>query len=153
MQSDGTHLDDDHTSERFEQVIELGTTIEAAWAAVSDPDELAQWLGASVELDVRPGGRGRVVDDDGTVREVLVTDVDERRGIAWHWWSDGGELSSVELRVDEHEGRARLRIVEMLVPTSVRADDERRAAVAECSRRWTAATSRLWCRVGVAAFA
>ena len=82
---------------------------------------------------------------------MLVTAVDERQGIAWHWWGDDGELSSVELRIDEHEGRARLHIVEMVVAEPGRFDD--RAAVARCLRRWTAATSRLWHHVGAAAFA
>jgi uncharacterized protein YndB with AHSA1/START domain len=144
------HLDDGRTAARFEQVVDLDATTESAWAALSDPGELARWLGASVELDVRPGGRGRVVDDDGTVREVLVTAVDDRQAIAWHWWSDGGELSSVELRIDECDGHARLHILEMLVPAP---HTDERSSVARCSRRWTAATSRLWRHVGVAAFA
>ena len=88
-------------------------------SAISDPDELATWLGSSVELDVRPGGRGRIVDEDGTVRDLVVTDVRDGEQIAWHWWSDSGELSSVELRLDEHDGRTRLHIVEttLLAPT------------------------------------
>ena len=113
---DGTPTTAGTRPTRFEQVVDLDATIESAWAALSDPDELARWLGSSVELDVRPGGRGRVVDDDGTVRDVLVTAVDDRQAIAWHWWSDDGELSSVELRIDECDGHARLHIVEMLVP-------------------------------------
>jgi len=142
--------DDGRTAARFEQVVDLDATIESAWAALSDPGELARWLGSSVELDVRPGGRGRVVDDDGTVREVLVTAVDDRQAIAWHWWSDDGELSSVELRIDECDGHARLHIVEMLVPGP---HTDELSSIARCSRRWTAATSRLWRHVGVAAFA
>ena len=153
------HLDDGHANDgwddgraatRFEQVVDLDATIESAWAALSDPGELARWLGSSVELDVRPGGRGRVVDDDGTVRDVLVTAVDDHQAIAWHWWSDDGELSSVELRIDERDGHARLHIVEMLVPGP---HVDARSSIARCSRRWTAATSRLWRHVGVAAFA
>ncbi len=144
------HLDDGRAAARFEQVVDLDATIESAWAALSDPGELARWLGSSVELDVRPGGRGRVVDDDGTVRDVLVTAVDDRQAIAWHWWSDDGELSSVELRIDECDGHARLHIVEMLVPGP---HSDERSSITRCSRRWTAATSRLWRQVGVAAFA
>jgi uncharacterized protein YndB with AHSA1/START domain len=144
------HLDDGRTAARFEQVVHLDATIESAWAALSDPGELARWLGSSVELDVRPGGRGRVVDDDGTVREVLVTAVDDRQAIAWHWWSDDGELSSVELRIDEYDGHARLHIVEMLVPGP---HTDEQSSITRCSRRWTAATSRLWRQVGIAAFA
>jgi len=146
----GEHLDDSGTAARFEQVVDIDATIESAWAALSDPDALARWLGSSVELDVRPGGRGRVVDDDGTVREVLVTAVDDRQAIAWHWWSDDGELSSVELRIDECDGHTQLRILEMFVPGPPHAGE--RSTIATCSRRWSAATSRLWRHVGVAAF-
>jgi uncharacterized protein YndB with AHSA1/START domain len=145
------HLDDAGSAARYEQVVDLDTTVESAWTALSDPDELAQWLGTSVDLDVQPGGRGRVVDDDGTVREVLVTAVDERHGIAWHWWSDDGELSSVELRIDERDGHARLHIIEMVVPGRSHGSD--RSAIARCSRRWTSASARLWTRVGAASFA
>lgn len=137
---------------RFEQSVELDVSIEAAWNAISDPGELATWLGSSVDLDVRPGGHGRIVDDDGTIREVLVTDVRPGEQIAWHWWSDGGELSSVELRLDEHGGRARLHIVETALLPRAQAEVAR-SNVARCERRWSAATSRLWRHVGAAAFA
>ncbi len=137
---------------RFEQVVDLDTSIEAAWDAISDPTELANWLGPIVELDLRPGGRGRVVDDDGTVRQLVVTDVRAGEQVAWHWWSDAGELSSVELRLDEHDGHARLRIIETtLLPSTT--TDVVRAHVNGCTRRWAAATSRLWRRVGAPAFA
>ena len=125
---------------------------EPAWDAISDPDELAAWLGSSVELDVRPGGRGRIVDEDGTVRDLVVTEVRDGERIAWHWWSDGGELSSVELRLDELDGHARLHIVETtLLPTT--RHERLDARVGACTRRWSAATARLWGHVGVAAFA
>ena len=61
---------------------------------------------------MRPGGRGRIVDDDGTVADVIVADVRPGERVAWHWSSDGGELSSVELHIDELDGHTRLRIVE-----------------------------------------
>ena len=119
--------------------------------------ELASWLGSSVELELRPGGRGRIVDDDGTVRDLVVTDVRDGEQIAWHWWSDTGELSSVELRLDEHDGHTRLRIVEttLIGPNAASAAQTTRcgAHVAGCTRRWSAATSRLWRRVGATAFA
>jgi uncharacterized protein YndB with AHSA1/START domain len=137
---------------RFEQVVELDVPISTAWRAISDPGELAGWLGSSVELELRPGGRGRIVDDDGAVRELVVTDVRTDERIAWHWWSDTGDLSSVELRLDQHDGHTRLRIVETTLLPCVRTADAR-VHVAGCTRRWSAATSRLWCRVGVAAFA
>ena len=83
---------------------------------------------------------------------VVVTDVRDGEQIAWHWWSDGGELSSVELRLDELDGHTRLHIVETtLLPVDTA--ERRDARVGACTRRWSAATSRLWGHVGVAAFA
>jgi uncharacterized protein YndB with AHSA1/START domain len=137
---------------RFEEVVDLEVSLDTAWEAISDPGQLAQWLGSSVDLDVRPGGRGRIVDDDGTVRDVIVTDVRPGEQVAWHWWSDGGELSSVELRIDERDGHTRLRIVETTLLTAARADAVP-TLLSGCTRRWSAATSRLWRHVGAAAFA
>ena len=143
---------EDTVAARFEEVVDLEVSIDAAWEAISDPRELAQWLGSSVDLDVRPGGRGRIVDDDGTVRDVIVTDVRPGEQVAWHWWSDDGELSSVELRIDELDGHTRLRITEtsLLPVADAGAAPFRRS---RCTRRWSAATSRLWRHVGAAAFA
>ena len=105
-----------------------------------------------VDLDLRPGGRGRIVDDDGTVRDVIITDVRPGEQVAWHWWSDDGELSSVELRIDEIDGHTRLRIVETSLLSADRADAVP-TRLSGCTRRWSAATSRLWRHVGAAAFA
>jgi uncharacterized protein YndB with AHSA1/START domain len=150
--SDETRRDQPAVAARFEEVIDLEVSLDVAWEAISDPRELTRWLGSSVDLDVRPGGRGRIVDDDGTVRDVIVTDVRPGEQVAWHWWSDGGELSSVELRIDELDGHTRLRIVETSLLPAARADAVP-TLLGGCTRRWSAATSRLWRHVGATAFA
>jgi uncharacterized protein YndB with AHSA1/START domain len=80
-----------------ERSIEIDAEPAEVWDVLTDPDQLEGWLGERVELDLRPGGGGTVVDDDGTRREVLVTTVEVDRALAWHWWTDGDELSSVEI--------------------------------------------------------
>jgi uncharacterized protein YndB with AHSA1/START domain len=82
---------------------------------ITDPDELAELLGGEVELDLEPGAVGRVTEDDGTVRQVLVTDVEPGHRLTWHWWSDDDELSSVELVVEPLDGdRSSVRVTETL---------------------------------------
>src|SRR4051794_38578045 len=44
--------------------LELDVDLDELWQLVTDPDELATWLGDEVELDPVPGGAGRLVDDD-----------------------------------------------------------------------------------------
>ena len=127
---------DDHTRNRIEQTIDLDVPIDDVWEAVTEPGALADWLGADVELDVRVAGTGRVIDDDGTVRQVLVTDVEPGHRLAWHWWSDDDELSSVELTLEPLVDATRVRVVEVLLPAP---GGSLRASASAASCRWSAA--------------
>jgi uncharacterized protein YndB with AHSA1/START domain len=139
-------LDTSDGSRLVEQLVDVEASVDEVWAALTDPAELGEWLGGDVDLDVRPSGAGRVVDVDGTVRDVLVTTVEHNRRIAWHWWDDRNGLSSVEITVEDVGDSTRVRVVEMLVPS---ADDERR--VVACQRRWARATGDLWLRLSAVA--
>lgn len=83
-----------------ERSVVLDAPVEEAWRAVTDPDELAAWMGGEVELDLRPGGVGVFhLGPDGD-HSALVTEVDPGRRLAMLWWPlDGGDRgpSSVEL--------------------------------------------------------
>jgi uncharacterized protein YndB with AHSA1/START domain len=108
---------DPPASEHLVREVELAAPTDVVWRTLTDPDELASWMGGQVDLDLEPGAAGRVTDDDGTVRQVLVTDVEPGHRLAWHWWSDDGELSSVELVVDPlDDDRSRVRVSERLTP-------------------------------------
>lgn len=122
--------------------IHLDAPLDDVWSAITDPSQLGEWLGGDVDLEVRPASAGHVVGDDGTHYAVLVTDVDDRQRVAWHWWDDQGTLSSVELTLEPVGDAIRLRVVETLV-----ASDVTGARAASCARRWERATSRLWSRV------
>src|SRR4051794_28389813 len=91
--------DTSSTDPVVEQAVEIDASPDDVWHTLTDPEELARWLNAEVDLELEPGAVGRVVDPDGTVHQVLVTEVDRPRRLAWHWWQDGGDLSSVEIVV------------------------------------------------------
>jgi uncharacterized protein YndB with AHSA1/START domain len=123
---------------RVEHEIDLDAPLDDVWAALTDPSQLAEWLGGEVDLEVRREAAGHLIGDDGARYDVLVTDVDDHRRVAWHWWDDQGALSSVELTLEPVGEVVRLRVVETLV---IAAD------LTACARRWERATSRLWGRV------
>ena len=125
---------------RVEQTIDLDAPAADVWEAVTEPDALAHWLGADVQLDLVVTGTGRVVEHDGTVREVLVTDVEPGRRVAWHWWSDDGELSSVELTLEPLVDATRVRVVEILLPA---AGPAMRASASASSCRWSSVLGAL----------
>lgn len=108
------------------RTVDLDASADELWRLVSDPAELATWLGADVELALVPGATGRVTDLDGSVRRVVVdTCTDgtgvERRQVGFTWWRDGDEstASIVTLTVERDpagtDGRSRLTVVEQPV--------------------------------------
>src|SRR4051812_15521837 len=99
---------------RVERCVDIEASPADVWHTLTDPAELARWLDAEVVLDLEPGAVGHVVDADGHVRQVLVTEVEPGHLLAWHWWEDDGELSSVEITTVPHDDGTRVRVVECL---------------------------------------
>lgn len=77
--------------DHIERTVTLPTDTAEAWELLTDPHELAAWLGDDVVLDPSPGAAGRVVERDGTRRSLLVEYVDEPRHLAWRWWPEGDD--------------------------------------------------------------
>ncbi len=102
------------TQPRVDQSVDIEASPDDVWHALTDPAELALWLDADVTLDLEPGAAGRVVDADGTVRQVLVTEVEPGYRLTWHWWQDGGEFSSVEITAIPVGDGTRVRVRETL---------------------------------------
>ncbi len=103
----------------------LDADAELVWELLTRPDDQAAWLGAEVELDATPGARGRVVDHDGTVRHLVVEEVEAGALLRWRWSIDGDDAltSQVEIRIDGGPDGTHLRVVETPLPgpTAVRA--------------------------------
>ena len=116
---------------------ELHTVLDAppddVWHAITDPESLGDWLGADVDLSVEVGSAGRVIDEDGTVREVLVTEVDAGRSVGWHWWDDRGGLSWVRITLEPTGPGTLVRVVE--IPVGVGATGTGPSATASVAGR------------------
>ena len=78
------------------RTIDLDCSADALWRLVTSPDELASWLGSDVELDLRVGGSGRVVDD-GLARHLRVDELIDGRRLAFTWWPEGEERAASEV--------------------------------------------------------
>ena len=100
----------------MERSHEFEVSAEELWDAVTDPEQLAEWLGDEVDLDVVSGGEGRVVDD-GETRHVLVDEVEHGRRFTFTWWPeiDRADRSYVEIEVAPSVRGSRLVIRETRV--------------------------------------
>jgi len=104
-------------SDRIERRVELPTTLELAWQAVTDPDWLALWLADEIRLDPRPGGEASFQIGDetrsGWVEEMSPPDEEGTGRLAFWWALDDEPASRVELTVTAvTDQRTLLRVVE-----------------------------------------
>lgn len=93
--------------------VELPAAPDRVWRALEDDDERSAWLGGRSRIDVRPGGSGHAVDEDGIVRCVAVHSVDPGRRLTWRWWpEDGGDGATVEFELEPVGPGTRLTVTE-----------------------------------------
>ena len=128
----------------LQRELELDLDPELVWELVTRPDDLAAWLGEEVDLQPVEGSAGRVVDEDGTVRRLVVGQVDRGRRVTWDWWEEGdlGTVSRVELTLDPTEHGTRLRVLEVPRPAASVV-----ASVVAGAPRSSASLGRRWNRL------
>jgi uncharacterized protein YndB with AHSA1/START domain len=121
--------------ETVERHVTLPAGLDEAWELLTDPDDLAAWLGREVALDPTPGAAGVVVDHDGTRRHLVVDEVETGRRLAWRWWADGdAESSRVEITLVPGDAGTEVRVVEELLPSRPAAQTSARASEAWSQR-------------------
>jgi uncharacterized protein YndB with AHSA1/START domain len=113
----------DHRSEAPDEPssrhrLELESPPDEVWDLLTDPDELARWLGRTDGFALEPGEEGRLTDLDGTERHVRVDDVRSGRSLRWTWWpagpgpDDEAGASVVEVTLQPSPRGTEVRVVE-----------------------------------------
>jgi uncharacterized protein YndB with AHSA1/START domain len=94
---------------------------ERAWALLTEPRELSEWLADEVDLEPEEGAPLRVTWATGETREGVIEEVEAERLLRFRW-DDGatGIPSRVEWTLDDHPDGTRVVVVERpLVPLEV----------------------------------
>jgi len=97
--------------------VTLGAVREEVWSALTDPEQLAEWLGEVLAVEMTPGGELVLRLPDGEERHGFVEAVDPPSALIL-WWRpvdrDGeeGELTRVEFHLEPSEDGTRLRVLE-----------------------------------------
>jgi uncharacterized protein YndB with AHSA1/START domain len=86
---------------------------EKVWRAITEPDELAHWFPAKVDVDLRVGGRMTFTfpDEDEGQMQGEVTELDPPRVFEFSW---GGDVLRFELEPDEEGTGCRLTFTSFL---------------------------------------
>jgi uncharacterized protein YndB with AHSA1/START domain len=123
--------------------IRLDISSDALWTAITDRETLEAWLGERVDIDLRPGGAGTIVDD-GVTREVVVQSVDDGRGWSFEWRVDEAPVSTVSFEIASAEDGASV----LTITETLDAEVQARSGV---GFRWELCALLLWaCTAAVA---
>jgi len=91
--------------------IQLDAAPDEVWRALTDPEQLAGWLGTGAEIEERPGGALAIDTEDGP-REGWVEEIEQGRRLSL-WWSAGDDdASRVQFDLEQTLGGTRLVVTE-----------------------------------------
>ena len=119
--------------------VTLDAPVTEVWDEVADPDGFGSFLGGPTEVDLRPGGVGRALLEDGD-RSILITAVEPGRRLSWQWATGDGEISSVEVVFEEEDEEPATRVT--VIERSFVALPAGGAATAQASAAWSGL--RVW---------
>ncbi len=98
-----------------EREIELAATPDEVWEALADPERLGDWLGAEIDVEVRPGAAGTFRLEDGETRRARIVDVEVGRRISFAWWPVApviGRPTLVTITIEPTGAGSRVRVRE-----------------------------------------
>lgn len=98
--------------------IDIHAPTSRVWAALTEPDLIAQWFGDTAEFVAAPGGRGTFGWADHGSFRVVVEHVDEPKTLVYRWARDAnvdpvaGNSTVVRFDLTEISEGTRLTVVE-----------------------------------------
>jgi deazaflavin-dependent oxidoreductase (nitroreductase family) len=128
---------------RFER--HLNHRIGTVWAALTEPDQLPQWLAFPAEIELRVGGRVHLVPGQLTV-DSTVTALDPPHRLEYGWHDRSNENVKVRWELTPHDGGTRLVFTEAF-PTALADPDRVSGGPAELAA-WHLVLDRLEATLG-----
>jgi uncharacterized protein YndB with AHSA1/START domain len=103
--------------DRIERSVELPHPPGKVWAALTTAEGLSSWFGHTAEIDLRPGGAGRMTWDSGYRVEMRVERVEEPTVFGFTWQiqelpEDDPRRTYVEFTLEPLGAGTRLTVVE-----------------------------------------
>ncbi len=119
------------TMETVEVEVRIAAAPETVFDFLVDPDRFIQWMGRSVELDPRPGGRLHCDVNGRSVASGEYVVVEAPRRVVFTWgWEPGGPIpapgmSTVEVLLEPDGDGTRLRLIHSDLPGAESAEKHR----------------------------
>ncbi len=105
-------------TDRIEREIIIDAPVERVWAALTTPEQIAEWFGDRATVDLRTGGAAEFHWADYGSFHAAIERVEPQRAFAYRWARDkdvppvAGNSTLVEFTLAPEGAGTRLRVVE-----------------------------------------
>ena len=86
-------------------------SLDETWESITRADQLEEWLGDDVNIELEPGGAVSVRDGEDE-RTGFVEEVTEPRRLVFWWSTEGADSTRVAIELAPADGGTRVRVVE-----------------------------------------
>jgi uncharacterized protein YndB with AHSA1/START domain len=134
---------------QIEKNILIDAPVDVVWRIITEPDQIVQWFSDEAEVDVRPGGGGRLVFRSGDSYQLQVEAVEPPRRFAFRWVQPQGSVARqdnsmlVEFTLETEGTGTRLRVVESGFDTVDWSDEEKTSYAERHTEGWEHLLERL----------
>ncbi len=126
-------------SDHIEKEITIDAPIGRVWKVITDP---RQWFGDEAELDLRIGGKGKVIWRSYGECPLEVIKLNEPELFAFSWISPDEEARStnqktlVEFNLSEQNGKTQLRLTESIFEEQVFSEEQKKSLFGKHNSGW-----------------
>lgn len=102
----------------IEQDITIAAPIATLWDVITRPEYMSQWFGCQVDIEVRPGGRGKLTWNENLQAPVEIVEVEKPHLFSFRWVAPDEQTASthqqtlVAFRLTEAGAETRLTLTE-----------------------------------------
>jgi uncharacterized protein YndB with AHSA1/START domain len=72
-------------TDMIEREISVQAPIATVWDVITRPEYISQWFGSQVEIDVRPGGKGRLIWGEDFEASLEIVEVEKPHLFSFLW--------------------------------------------------------------------
>jgi uncharacterized protein YndB with AHSA1/START domain len=84
-------------SESVEREVVFPVSVDELWDALTDPEAVADWFGATVTWEVTPGSDFEAHNGEGHARRGVIHEVLTHRRLRYRWWPAGDDQQVSEV--------------------------------------------------------
>ena len=134
---------------QIEKDVLIDAPVDVVWRVITEPEQIVRWFSDEADIDLRPGGDGRLVFRSGESYQLQVEAVEPPHRFAFRWvqpqgWVARPENSTVvEFTLEPEGSGTRLRVVESGFDNVDWADERKTRYIERHTDGWTRLLERL----------